>query len=213
VLIAMGPVIGNQLIQLMKDLALLSIITVPELTFAANYVESYYFGPFESFLAATLLYWALCSGSNGSFAAAKDGRSWCGPAMLDCSQTAPVVELCGVGKFFGGHEVLAKVDLSVAAGESVCILRPSGAGKSTLLPCINWLETPDSGAVFLHGVRVGVTAENGVHRPMTDRELAAIRTRTGMVFQHFNLWPPLTVLGNVIESPIHVLRRPHKEVV
>jgi polar amino acid transport system permease protein len=62
VLIAVGPVIGNQLIQLIKDSAFLSIITVPELTFAANYVQSYYFVPFESFLVATLLYWALCGG-------------------------------------------------------------------------------------------------------------------------------------------------------
>jgi polar amino acid transport system permease protein len=60
VLIAVGPIIGNQLIQLIKDSAFLSIITVPELTFAANYVQSYYFIPFESFLVATLLYWALC---------------------------------------------------------------------------------------------------------------------------------------------------------
>jgi len=62
VVIAVGPVIGNQLIQLIKDSAFLSIITVPELTFAANYVQSYYFIPFESFLVATLLYWVLCSG-------------------------------------------------------------------------------------------------------------------------------------------------------
>jgi polar amino acid transport system permease protein len=61
-LIAVGPVIGNQLIQLIKDSAFLSIITVPELTFAANAVQSYYFVPFESFLFATLLYWALCGG-------------------------------------------------------------------------------------------------------------------------------------------------------
>lgn len=62
VLIAVGPVIGNQLIQLIKDSAFLSIITIPELTFAANYVQSYYFIPFESFMVATLLYWALCGG-------------------------------------------------------------------------------------------------------------------------------------------------------
>lgn len=62
VLIAVGPVIGNQLIQLIKDSAFLSVITLPELTFAANAVQSYYFVPFESFLAATLLYWALCGG-------------------------------------------------------------------------------------------------------------------------------------------------------
>jgi polar amino acid transport system permease protein len=62
VLIAVGPVIGNQLIQLIKDSAFLSIITIPELTYAANSVQSYYFVPFESFIAATLLYWMLCSG-------------------------------------------------------------------------------------------------------------------------------------------------------
>jgi polar amino acid transport system permease protein len=62
VLLAVGPLIGNQLIQLIKDSAFLSIITVPELTFAANYVQSYYFIPFESFLVATLLYWMLCGG-------------------------------------------------------------------------------------------------------------------------------------------------------
>jgi polar amino acid transport system permease protein len=62
VLIAVGPVIGNQLIQLIKDSAFLSIITIPELTFAANAVQSYYFVPFESFLVATLLYWMLCGG-------------------------------------------------------------------------------------------------------------------------------------------------------
>jgi polar amino acid transport system permease protein len=61
-IIAVGPVIGNQLIQLIKDSAFLSIITVPELTFAANAVQSYYFVPFESFLVATLLYWVLCAG-------------------------------------------------------------------------------------------------------------------------------------------------------
>jgi len=60
--IALGPVIGNQLIQLIKDSAFLSVITLPELTFAANEVQSYYFVPFESFLVATLLYWALCAG-------------------------------------------------------------------------------------------------------------------------------------------------------
>ena len=65
VLIATGPVIGNQLIQLIKDSAFLSIITVPELTFAANFVQSYYFIPFESFLVSTLLYWLLCSGIEG----------------------------------------------------------------------------------------------------------------------------------------------------
>jgi polar amino acid transport system permease protein len=73
VLIASGPVIGNQLIQLIKDSAFLSIITVPELTFAANYVQSFYFIPFESFLVSTLLYWVLCGGIEWLV---RRGESW-----------------------------------------------------------------------------------------------------------------------------------------
>ncbi|MBO0754613.1 MAG: amino acid ABC transporter ATP-binding protein, partial [Bradyrhizobiaceae bacterium] len=133
--------------------------------------------------------------------------------MPEDVRTVPAVELRGVAKIFGDHEVLAKVDLAVAPGETVCVLGPSGSGKSTLLRCINWLETPDSGAIFLHGTRIGVKGIDGRHLPMSDRELASLRTRIGMVFQQFNLWPHLTTLGNVIESPIHVLRRPRKEVV
>jgi polar amino acid transport system ATP-binding protein len=133
--------------------------------------------------------------------------------MPESLQAVPAVELRGVSKFFGQHEVLSRVDLSVVAGETVCILGPSGSGKTTLLRCINWLETPDSGAIFLHGTRIGVRATKAGALPMNDRDLAAIRTRIGMVFQHFNLWPHMTALGNVIESPIHVLRRPRQEVI
>jgi polar amino acid transport system ATP-binding protein len=67
--------------------------------------------------------------------------------------------------------------------------------------------------VFLRGERIGVRTTPAGSVPMNDRELAAIRTRIGMVFQHFNLWPHMTALGNVIESPIHVLRRPREEVI
>jgi polar amino acid transport system ATP-binding protein len=94
------------------------------------------------------------------------------------------------------------------------VLGPSGSGKSTLLRCINFLERPDEGAVFLCGERVGVLpGASGQERPMSDRELARLRTRFGMVFQQFNLWPHLTVIGNLVESPIHVQRRPRDEVV
>jgi polar amino acid transport system ATP-binding protein len=133
--------------------------------------------------------------------------------MPESVKEPPAVELCGVSKIFGDHEVLSRVDLAVRTGDTVCILGPSGSGKTTLLRCINWLETPDSGSIFLRGVRIGVRVVEGKALPMNDRELAAIRTRMGMVFQHFNLWPHMTALGNVIESPIHVLRRPRKEVI
>ncbi|MGH7325205.1 MAG: amino acid ABC transporter ATP-binding protein [Candidatus Rokuibacteriota bacterium] len=129
-------------------------------------------------------------------------------------QAGPVVEVRGLGKSFGRLRVLTGVNLAVLAGRTLCVLGPSGSGKSTLLRCINFLERPDEGAVFLRGEQVGLCrAASGRERPMTDRELARMRTRFGMVFQQFNLWPHLTVIGNLVESPIYVQRRPRDEVV
>jgi polar amino acid transport system ATP-binding protein len=122
----------------------------------------------------------------------------------------PVLELRAISKSFGALEVLSDISLTVARGETVCIVGPSGSGKSTLLRCINWLEKPDTGAVFLNGRRVGM--RTGGHIAMSDSELAQIRTRIGMVFQHFALWPHLTVLQNVMEAPLHVQKRPRAEV-
>ena len=119
------------------------------------------------------------------------------------------VEVRGVGKRFGNLQVLADIDFSVATGTTVCILGPSGSGKSTLLRCINFLVRPDDGEVYLHGERVGM--KNGTW--MTERELCRYRVRMGMVFQHFNLWPHLTVLENVIEAPVHVLGRPRADTI
>ncbi|HEX8012011.1 MAG TPA: amino acid ABC transporter ATP-binding protein [Casimicrobiaceae bacterium] len=119
------------------------------------------------------------------------------------------VEVRGIGKRYGPLQVLADIDFSVATGTTVCILGPSGSGKSTLLRCINFLVRPDDGEVYLHGERVGV--KNGTW--MTERELCRYRVRMGMVFQHFNLWPHLTVLENITEAPVHVLGRPRTEAV
>lgn len=125
----------------------------------------------------------------------------------------PAVELRRLGKRFASHEVLVDVDLRVMPGETICIVGPSGSGKSTLLRCINWLLRPDQGEVYLHGVRVGYRSTDSGYVEMSDRELGILRTKIGMVFQHFNLWPHMTVLGNIIESPVHVLRRPRDEAV
>jgi polar amino acid transport system ATP-binding protein len=122
----------------------------------------------------------------------------------------PVLRVAGLQKSFGTHQVLCGIDLAVQAGETVCILGPSGSGKSTLLRCLNWLEVPDRGQVFLGPERVGFRPGGNV--AMSDRELARMRTRMGMVFQHFALWPHRTVLGNVMEAPLHVQRRPAAEV-
>jgi polar amino acid transport system ATP-binding protein len=125
-----------------------------------------------------------------------------------------VLEVRDLSKCFGPLPVLHKVSLRVYSGETVCILGPSGSGKSTLLRCTNWLERPDSGEVYLRGDLVGYKPSGRGHlTAMSEKDLSKVRTRMAMVFQHFNLWPHLTVLGNVIESPIHVLRRPRGEVV
>jgi polar amino acid transport system ATP-binding protein len=133
----------------------------------------------------------------------------CEPAAAAADR--PVLEVRGIWKKFGEHDVLVDVSLSVRKGQTICILGPSGSGKSTLLRCLNWLERPDHGHIFLSGQRIGYRARSEL--PMSQAELAPIRARIGMVFQHFNLWPHLTVLGNLIEAPIWVQRRPRDEVV
>ena len=121
------------------------------------------------------------------------------------------ISVKGVCKDFDGFEVLRDIDLDIAPGTTTCILGPSGSGKSTLLRCLNWLEEPSKGSVFIHGKPIGRTGTAATARPMARRELATARTSIAMVFQHFALWPHLTVLGNVVEAPVHVLRRPRQE--
>ena len=123
----------------------------------------------------------------------------------------PVLRIHGVSKSFGSNLVLDDISLKVMKGQTVCLLGPSGSGKSTLLRCVNWLEKPDHGQIYLSGARVGFRAAGSI--PMSAAEIAALRGRIGMVFQHFNLWPHLTVLGNLIEAPVHVHRRPRDEVI
>jgi polar amino acid transport system ATP-binding protein len=120
-----------------------------------------------------------------------------------------VLDVVGVSKRFGDLEVLRDISFQVQKGETVCVLGPSGSGKSTLLRCINWLERPDAGQVYLNGKEVGISGGGVV---MSDRELSQIRTHIGMVFQHFALWPHLTVLQNLMEAPVQVQKRPGAEV-
>ena len=120
-----------------------------------------------------------------------------------------VLDVAGVSKSFGTLEVLTDISFQVEKGETVCVLGPSGSGKSTLLRCINWLERPDAGQIYLNGSQIGV---NGAGLVMSDRELSRIRTRIGMLFQHFALWPHLTVLQNLMEAPVQVQKRPKAEV-
>ncbi len=116
------------------------------------------------------------------------------------------VEIRGLVKRFGGRTVLRGIDLDVAAGEVVVVIGPSGSGKSTLLNCINFLEPFDEGTIRIGGKPVGYITDPDTdrRRRQPEHELNAIRAGVGMVFQHFNLFPHMTALGNIIEAPVHV---------
>jgi len=131
-------------------------------------------------------------------------------ASADTSEERPtVLEVRGLSKSFGTNCVLRDISLKVHKAETLCLLGPSGSGKSTLLRCMNWLEEPDGGMVLLNGQPIGVRPGGSLR--MNDKDLAAVRTRIGMVFQHFALWPHMTVLQNVMEAPVHVLKQDKAE--
>lgn len=107
-----------------------------------------------------------------------------------------MIRLRNVRKSYGTREVLRDVSFDIAPGEVACLIGPSGSGKSTILRCINGLENHDAGSIAVDGV------------PVTPRSLPQVRSAVSMVFQRFNLFPHRTALQNVIEGPVHVLRRP-----
>jgi len=119
---------------------------------------------------------------------------------------APILQIEALRKSFGRLEVLKSIDLEIEQGETVVILGASGSGKSTLLRCVNFLERPSAGRVILDGTPVGVPSAAGAVR-YSEAELSRVRTRIGMVFQHFNLFPHMHALGNVMEGQVTVLRR------
>jgi ABC-type polar amino acid transport system ATPase subunit len=112
----------------------------------------------------------------------------------------PLIAADGVSKSFGQAEVLRRVSLAVAAKDVVCVIGPSGSGKTTLLRCLALLEQPSAGAVTMNGITIA-SARNSSDQRRAARD---VRPDIGMVFQHFNLWPHMTVLGNLIEAPLRV---------
>ncbi len=119
----------------------------------------------------------------------------------------PLLTIAGVAKAYGATAALRGVDLAVQRGEVVAIIGPSGCGKSTLLRCINFLEEPDAGTIQLDGEPVGFGTVRG--RRYRDRQsrIDRMRSRIGMVFQQFNVWPHKTALENVILPQMVVARR------
>ncbi len=122
----------------------------------------------------------------------------------------PAVEVCGIHKRFGPLSVLNGVDVSAKRGEVVSMIGSSGSGKSTFLRCINLLEQPDEGQIVIDGEELRMKrSANGRTIPADLKQVERMRSRVGMVFQNFNLWPHMTVLENIIEAPVQVLKQ-HK---
>jgi polar amino acid transport system ATP-binding protein len=113
------------------------------------------------------------------------------------NDTTALLDIAGVSKAFGSVEVLRSVSLKVEKGEVVTVIGPSGSGKTTLLRCVNFLESYDSGSIRIDGKEVGFR-EAGTRQRRSERDLAAMRAETGMVFQSFNLFPHLTAAGNIM---------------
>ena len=110
-----------------------------------------------------------------------------------------MIDVKGLRKKYEGLEVLKGVDLTINKGDVVCLVGPSGCGKSTFLRCLNRLEEPDAGTITLDGQEV------------TEKDIDAMRARMGMVFQHFNLFPHLTVKRNITLAPVHLKRMTQAE--
>jgi ABC-type polar amino acid transport system ATPase subunit len=128
------------------------------------------------------------------------------PRESNADDAGPVLEFRGLQKIYAGHRVLRGIDFAVQRGERVCVLGPSGSGKTTLLRCTNLLTEPTAGSLFFKGTSVGQWPARG----RSDVNVREYRSHIGMVFQHFELFPHLTALENVVLGPIHVRKLPHE---
>ncbi|TJW77788.1 MAG: amino acid ABC transporter ATP-binding protein [Mesorhizobium sp.] len=130
--------------------------------------------------------------------------------MTTAKSIEVVLSVRGLEKSFGTHHVLCGVDLDVHRGEVVCLIGSSGSGKTSLLRCMNLLMEPDQGEIVIHGASLFRRTESERLR-LSSRQVSAVRLKTGMVFQNFNLFPHRTALENIIEAPRVVKKVPCAE--
>jgi polar amino acid transport system ATP-binding protein len=125
------------------------------------------------------------------------------PTTTGTSRSEAAIDVQHLHKYFGDNEVLKGIDFHVGNGQVVCVIGPSGSGKSTLLRCVNLLETPTKGKIFVEGVEI----------TDPDADVDKLRSRIGIVFQQFNLFPHMTVLRNLTIAQEHVAGRKKAEAV
>ena len=133
--------------------------------------------------------------------------------MSESAGDHAALEVRELHKSFGEHEVIRGVSLTAHKGDVISILGASGSGKSTFLRCINLLEIPTAGEVYIAGEQIRMTDRSGRYQPEDIHQVERLRARLGMVFQSFNLWSHMTVIENVVEAPIHVLKIPKAEAI
>ena len=123
----------------------------------------------------------------------------------------PVIQITNLHKAYGDLEVLKGVDVTAHRGDVISLIGSSGSGKSTLLRCCNLLEDSQEGEILFKGEPVKWTS-GSARRPADQKQITRIRTNLSMVFQQFNLWSHMTILENVMEAPVSVLKRDKEEV-
>ncbi len=127
--------------------------------------------------------------------------------------TEPALSVKGLHKSFDDTEVLRGVDMEAHSGDVICVIGSSGSGKSTFLRCLNLIETPDSGSIHIAGDDVPLRYEQNGPRITDHQRLQRIRTKVGMVFQEFNLWPHRTIIDNLTLAPIKAKGLTNREAV
>jgi len=142
--------------------------------------------------------------------ASGDGRGFANGAPARANGGAPpgagsplMIDARGLNKYFGERHVLCDIDFPVKRGECVAVIGPSGSGKSTLIRCLNYLETPTTGSIWIDGEEL--------HGQLSAKKLSEVRRELGMVFYNFNLFPHKSVLDNITLAPIQVRHTPRKD--
>jgi polar amino acid transport system ATP-binding protein len=127
-------------------------------------------------------------------------------------QHAPIIEIKGLHKAYGELKVLKGIDITAKRGDVVALIGSSGSGKSTLLRCCNMLEISQEGIILFQGEAVKWKGTGHNRRPADPAQVTRLRTNLSMVFQQFNLWAHMTILQNVMEAPVTVLKQDRAEV-